>query len=145
MSPEALATDAADNRQGEESMNRADSTFTKIDTVIVRVRNLEEAQAWHEKKLGFRADYVDEKERLVVLNVGGETSLTIYELKPGEMMAPQSTGSYPILYARDIQTAHKLLSERGVEVGSIEGEPGGTQWFGLKDRDGNLLEVCHYQ
>lgn len=127
-------------------MNKAEGLFTKIDTVIVRVRELEEAQAWYEEKLGFRAGDVDEKERLVVLNVGGETFLTIYELKPGEMIAPQSTArSYPIFYTGDIQTAHRLLSERGVEVGSIEGEPGGTQWFAFKDRDGNLFEVCHYQ
>lgn len=127
-------------------MNQTKGIFTKIDTVIVRVGKLAEAQAWYEQKLGFRPSYIGEQERLVVFNVGGETPLTIYELKPGEMTEPQSTASsYPIFYADDIQAAHELLSARGVEVGPIEGEPDGTQWFAFKDCDGNQLEVCHYR
>lgn len=127
-------------------MNHGEGIFAKIDTVIVRVRQLEEARAWYEEKLGFHAMYTDESQRLVVFDVGEKTSLTIYELGPGEVMASRGASRcYPIFYASDIQAAHQLLLEREVEVGPIEGEPGATQWFVFKDCDGNALEACHYQ
>lgn len=128
------------------NVNAAVCILKKIDTVIIRVRRLEQAQAWYAKKLGLNAVYEDQNERLVVFSLDGETSLTIYELKPGEMFPTEGTArSFPIFSAGDIHEAHKLLSARGVEVGSIEGEAGGTEWFMLKDCDGNTLEVCHYQ
>jgi catechol 2,3-dioxygenase-like lactoylglutathione lyase family enzyme len=120
--------------------------FTKVDTVIVRVPDLEKAMEWYEEKLGLQPGYVDlEKEKLAIFKTGGETSFTLYELKPGE---EKPTGkvpaSYPIFYARDINEARRHLELRGVKVGPVQGTPGQTQWFSFWDQDGNLIEACHY-
>lgn len=58
--------------------------FTKVDTVIVRVPDLEKARKWYEENPGLQSGVTSEKERLVIFKTGGETSFTIYELKPGE-------------------------------------------------------------
>jgi catechol 2,3-dioxygenase-like lactoylglutathione lyase family enzyme len=116
-----------------------------VDTVIVRVPDLEKARSWYEKKLGFQATYASDEERIVVFNVGSETSFTIFELKPGEKKESGKTqNSFPIFYAKDIAATHKELKERGVKVGTIQGKSGETEWFEFWDFDGNLLEVCHY-
>lgn len=119
--------------------------FTKLDTVIVRVGDLERARAWYEEKLAFRAAFTHDASRIVVFDACGETSLTIWELGAGERKASGGEeASFPILYAEGIAAAHTALRERGVEVGEIEGEARGTQWFTLRDLEGNRLDVCHY-
>ncbi len=123
---------------------KTENPFTKVDTVIVRVPDLDKARKWYEEKLGFETAFVGKKERIVVFKAGSETSLTIYELKPGEKKTTGKTSSsYPIFYAPDINKAHRLLKERGIKIGPIEGDQD-TQWFSFWDLDQNLLEVCHY-
>ena len=125
-------------------MNMA-NPFTRVDTVIVRVPDLDKVRKWYEEKLGFEAGFGGKKERIVAFKTGGETSLTIYELKPGEKKNPgQIPSSYPIFYAPDIAKAHQHLTDREVKVGPIEGDPKDTQWFSFWDLDQNLLEVCHW-
>ncbi len=124
---------------------KTENPFTKVDTVIVRVPDLDKARKWYEEKLGFEATLTGKKERFVVFKAGSETSFTIYELKQGEKKTIGKTqSSYPIFYAPDIVKAHQLLEERGVKVGPIQGEAQDTQWFSFWDLDQNMLEVCHY-
>ncbi len=119
--------------------------FSKIDTVIMRIRRLEDAQKWYEENLGLEVGYRDAKERLVVFRVGGDTGLTVYEWKTGEGAAPSDApGSFPIFYPHDLDEAHRRLSERGVRTGPIIGDGQGTRWFSFYDLDGNRLEACHY-
>jgi catechol 2,3-dioxygenase-like lactoylglutathione lyase family enzyme len=68
----------------ESSTELKTRPFTKVDTVIVRVPDLEKARKWYEEKLGLQPAVTSEKERLVIFKTGGETSFTVYELKPGE-------------------------------------------------------------
>ena len=130
-----------------ESSTRLETRlFTKVDTVIVRVPDLERARKWYEENLDLEPGFIDtRKDRLVIFKTGGETSFTIYELKPGEERPTGKTpASYPILYAPDIIAAHRHLTEHGVKVGPVQGTPGRTQWFSFWDLDQNLIEVCHY-
>jgi len=119
--------------------------FTKIDTVLLRVKSLEESKRWYEDVLGFKATYLDQAERLVVFDVGGETSLTIWELKQGKA-THRSGGSpcFPLLYTRDIRAAWKTLTGRGVKASEVQGDSGGTMWFTFEDPDGNKIEACSY-
>jgi catechol 2,3-dioxygenase-like lactoylglutathione lyase family enzyme len=120
--------------------------FPKIDTVILRVKDLEKARRWYEEKLGFEAGYVGSKEKIVVFNLGTTpTSLTIYELKPGEKSSLKNgvQRTYPIFYSENINNSYETLRNRDVRVGKIEGDSE-SQWFSFYDVDDNQLEACHY-
>ncbi len=118
--------------------------FEKIDTVIVRVRDLVTAQAWYEEVLDLRPNFFDEEQRLVVMETGGDASITLWERGAGDAPPPPpKTGSYPIFFVEDLERAHELLENRSVDVTPIESQER-TGWFGFSDPDGNWLEVCTY-
>jgi len=117
--------------------------FTRLDTVIIRVRSLDTACFWYQNVLGLRPVHKDlEKEKLAVLDTGGQISLTIWQLKPGEQFPPHGTvGSYPILLSEDIVAARETLQERGVDVEEMQVDDC-VNSFGFYDPDGNRFEVC---
>lgn len=124
--------------------------------MIVRVRDLEKARLWYEEKLGLKAAFIDETEKLAVLGTGGTTRLTIYQLKPREKLVTpplafegsaggeRVAGTYPILCAEDIKATYELLKSRGVAVEPEIHSGGGGQWFAFADLDGNKMEVCRF-
>lgn len=119
--------------------------FAKVDTIIVRVDDLDVAQAWYEEKLDLSPNFWDEEQRIVVMETGADTSLTLWERAPDAPPAPPpKSGSYPIFFTEDLPSAHRLLAGRGVRVGEIEGEEGSTRWFGFTDPFGNWMEICTY-
>jgi catechol 2,3-dioxygenase-like lactoylglutathione lyase family enzyme len=111
----------------------------------VRVRDLEKSQAWYEGKLGLKPGFVGKQEKLVVYKIGqGDSTLTIYELKAGEIPVLKSLSqNHPIFYSRDIKMDHETLRARGVKLETIHDDEAGA-WFQFFDPDGNLLEACHY-
>lgn len=119
--------------------------LSKIDTVLLRVHDLQTAREWYANILGFQPVFEDANERLVVFGVGSGTSLTLHELKPGEGEVGSNSRCYPIFYTEDIEAAYRHLVEKGVIVGRLMGEAGGTRWFTFKDNEGNSMEVCHYE
>ena len=116
--------------------------FTKIDTVVIRVRDLDQARAWYREKLGARELFGDKAEKLVVTTVGADTNLTLWQMKPGEELAPAGTvGSFPILMAADARQVHRVLTERGVQTKPVQ-SGGSVLWFSFFDSDGNRIDVC---
>lgn len=127
-------------------MNLGLLLVTKIDTVLLRVQNLESATEWYTRVLGFKPIYTDMEERLVVLAVGTETSLTLHEQRSNHAtMIHQIPRCYPIFYTPDIEATHERLKTMGVNVQPISGEDGETRWFAFRDGEGNYLEICHYE
>lgn len=114
--------------------------FSRLDTLILRVRNLNAARTWYVGALGLAAAYVDEAEGLAVLGLEG-TSLTLWQLKPGEAVVDSAAAPYPIFSVADAAAAHALLRERGVEAGALQVGPG-VRFFSFRDLDGNRLEAC---
>ncbi|HEX3158345.1 MAG TPA: VOC family protein [Gemmatimonadaceae bacterium] len=114
--------------------------FSRLDTLILRVRDLTAAQTWYAETLGLEAAFVDETEGLAVLGLDG-TSLTLWALKPGERAATGGSGSYPIFGVADAAAAHARLAERGVAAEALQTAPG-VRFFGFHDLDGNRLEAC---
>lgn len=124
-------------------MNKA-GIFSRLDTVILRVEDLQKSEVWYKEKLGFSPGYRDEQEKLIVFDLGGTTSLTIYQLKPGEKLPRPGQGSattFPIFLAEDASKTHEILKSRGVAVEAVQ-EGGGVRYFGFFDLNGNRLEVC---
>lgn len=111
-----------------------------IDTIILRVSNIEKAKEWYTQKLGLRAIHQDEKLKLVVLDTFSPTSLTIWETNETINTNPR-TATYPIFRAIDAQEAHAQLMSREVHVGDLTSDHVVT-YFTFRDIDGNILEVC---
>ncbi len=119
-----------------------DALFSSIDTVLLRVQDVGAAKSWYRDKLGMEASYEDEAQRLVVLDAGAGTSITLWELKRGETpAAPGSATTYPILAVENAQYAWRALRERGVLVDPVT-QSAGVTWFQFRDLDGNRLEAC---
>ncbi|HEY0875009.1 MAG TPA: VOC family protein [Vicinamibacterales bacterium] len=116
--------------------------FLGLDTVLIRVTNVEAARDWYRAAFGFDEPYFDAAERLAVFSLGGTTSLTLWELKPGEGLPPRTqSATFPIFSVKDAKETRELLAGRGVDVGPLAGG-GGVTFFTFRDPDGNLLEAC---
>jgi catechol 2,3-dioxygenase-like lactoylglutathione lyase family enzyme len=115
--------------------------FERIDTVCLQVKDLAAAKSWYTEKLNLREIYADDSSRLVVFEIGGPTSLTIWELKPGEAAPTQTGGTFPILLTKDAAKTHSELKRRGVKVGDIDEGPD-VRFFDFFDADGNHLGAC---
>jgi catechol 2,3-dioxygenase-like lactoylglutathione lyase family enzyme len=113
--------------------------FSRLDTVILRVRNLRAAQQWYATTLGLHAIFEDAGQRLAVLGLDGGASLTLWELPPAEDVRPSST--FPIFGVADARAAHAHLLAHGVAVGEVV-EGAGVRFVRFVDPDGNPLEAC---
>ena len=116
--------------------------FTRLDTVLLRVRDFQASKTWYEKTLGFVASYTSDENKLAVFDLGGTSSLTIWQLQPGEqLVAGGACATFPIFLAEDAKAVQQHMREQSIEVEDIQ-ENGGVYSFGFFDPDGNRLEVC---
>lgn len=111
-----------------------------IDTVIIRVSNIEVATEWYTDKLGLKITWDDPKMKLVVLDTVSATSLTLWQTDH-KITLNQETASYPIFRTPDASLLRKELIERGINCGEIIRDDHVT-YFLFYDPDGNILEAC---
>ena len=52
-----------------------------------------------------------------------------------------SLPEHPIIFTDKLEKAHRHLCERGVLAGNVC-DGGGTELFGIRDPDGNVIEIC---
>jgi len=111
-----------------------------IDTLIVRVSDIEISRNWFIQKLSFTVLHEDPIHRLAVLDTHSPVSITLWQTdEPIKINA--KTTAYPIFRTADAQQAHDHLSAMGVTVGEIITDHAVT-YFTFHDPDGNILEVC---
>lgn len=111
-----------------------------IDTVIVRVSNIELAKDWYLNKLGLTCVWDDVNMKLAVLDTKGPTSLTLWQTSQ-PLRINRETASYPIFRALDAAALRKELVSRGVEAGEVI-QDDFVKYFFFFDPDGNVLEAC---
>jgi catechol 2,3-dioxygenase-like lactoylglutathione lyase family enzyme len=115
--------------------------FTRLDSVRVRVRDIDSARSWYERTLGFTAVHADERERVVIFGLGGTATLTLWQLKPGERLAPAGSAiPFPVFIVEDAHASHDLLHSRDVSVDPVQESSVGRS-FSLRDPDGNRMEI----
>lgn len=119
---------------------RPASLFVAVDTVIVRVRDLASSRAWYEERLGLEVSFEGPGIVVFDLGEGRQTTLTLYELSPGEA-EPAAGRCFPVLRVDDADAVRDSLAGRGVEVEAIQTD-GTTRWFGFRDPEGCRLEAC---
>ena len=112
--------------------------FRRIDTVFLRVRNLDAALAWYTEHLGLTVRW--RQPGVGCLNVA-ETPLTLLEATDGFTPASEPTFNF---YAADIDGVYQRLQQAGVVVDDQITDSPGVRWFDFQDPDGNRLEVCWF-
>lgn len=111
-----------------------------IDTLILRVTDIQSAKAWYSEKLGFPCLYEDENLKLAVLDPSGPVSLTLWETNEKIETNPK-TSSYPIFRSADARSTREKLNCSGVKVSDLVNDHA-IIYFTFQDPDGNHLEVC---
>ena len=111
-----------------------------IDTVIIRVSDIEISKDWYQKKLGLLPVWDDPKMNLVVLGTNSATSLTLWQTKK-KISIDQETASYPIFKTPDASALREALIVSGIQVGEIIQDEY-VKYFFFYDPDGNILEAC---
>ena len=120
----------------------ATRSFTRVDSIVLRVRSRQAAVAWYRSSLGLRVLFEDPSEGVAVLNVGQGCSLTLWELRRGEAGAfDEKAGTFPILEALDARSQRLHLQSRGVVTSELR-ETSGLRCFSFWDLDGNRLDAC---
>jgi catechol 2,3-dioxygenase-like lactoylglutathione lyase family enzyme len=121
-------------------MEQDHSLLQGIDTVIVRVKDIETSKKWYREKLGLISIWDDAALKLVVLDTKGPTSLTLWQTDR-KISIEKDTASYPIFKTTDAEALKELLQKRQVATGEIT-EDDHVKYFFFYDPDGNVLEAC---
>lgn len=114
-----------------------------IDTVIVRVSNIETSRDWYINKLELPSLWEDPTMKLVVLDTHSPTSLTLWQTDQ-VITVHRDTSSYPIFRTPDAHALRKELRSRGIETGELI-QDGHIEYFFFFDPDGNVLEASHWR
>jgi len=116
--------------------------FSSAGDVVVDVRDVVAAQRWYSEKLGLSYASAEVDEASLELGYSAD-SVVVYLVEiVGDTLPNKSPGRAPIVFAKKLSDAHEYLSTRGVEVGPIQRDSGGNQFFRFRDLEGNGLEVC---
>ena len=111
-----------------------------IDTVIIRVSDIEISKDLYQEKLGLLPVWDDPQMHLVVLDTNSATSLTLWQTKK-KISIDQETASYPIFKTPDASALREALIVSGIQVGEIIQDIH-VKYFFFYDPDGNILEAC---
>ncbi len=116
--------------------------FRRIDTIILRVAELDPAVSWYRTVLDAEPIYRNDDEGIAVLPVGTGT-VTLWQRAANDAAAPAAgaAGTYPIFGVDDIEQAHAFVEQHADQVDPVQ-RGAGVRFFGFTDRDGNYLEAC---
>ncbi|WP_164669775.1 VOC family protein [Virgibacillus doumboii] len=117
------------------------SFIEKIDTICLKVSDIEKSCKWYEDVLGLKEAFSGEGYR--IFSVGeSEIPLTLEESCENND-SPQK-GVYPIFFTRDIEDAYNQLKEQSVKVSEIQHD-GTNTFFDFYDLDQNRLQICFWE
>lgn len=111
-----------------------------IDTVIIRVSDINISKKWYSDKLGLTPIWDDSTLKLTVMDTGSPTSLTLWQTEE-KIQSNKNTSSYPIFRTLDARASRNELLSNGVDVSEII-EDEVIKFFQIYDPDGNILEAC---
>ena len=115
------------------------SLVSRIDTVCVKVRDIEKSSSWYQEILGLKEYY--KEEHYAILKIGnGSIPLTLEKGEP----TGQEHATYPIFFSSSLDEAHQSLSNRGVKVSDIY-KDGLNTYFEFYDIDGNKSQICYWK
>jgi hypothetical protein len=115
--------------------------LTIADSFYIGVSDIGPATSWYIEKLGLQRvpAEMDEPEGCVALGFSKKDQTCIAVLGPRGKPTDETTA---MLYASNIGKAREVLGSRGVNVGGIQEDRQGTQYFEMRDLEGNVIEVA---
>ena len=114
------------------------ASFSIPKRMTICVRDINSVSPWYTSKLGLRK---------LAENPYGESGTASYSFKDdgNEVVLTTKTGfgtyATPMLFTKKINKMKDVLTARGVEVGPIERDGSGAQFFEMHDPEGNVIEV----
>ena len=121
---------------------QATPVFSRVDTIVLRVADRVAAVEWYRTKLGFQVLFQDEAAGLAVLHMGRDATITLWQLRDGEVTAPRElAGTFPVFEAKDAAAERAELIARGVGASELR-IMSRVRLFSFWDLDGNRLEAC---
>lgn len=118
--------------------------FSPTEGIAIGVINFEAARQWYKEKLGlsYSTSCAEAEEGSIVLGYSDD-DLQVYLCEiTGTERPDVRPGHPPILFAKKLEAAHEYLSSRGVDVGPVQSDSGGNQFFRFRDLEDNEVEVC---
>lgn len=112
--------------------------FSVPESTRILVRNINGVMPWYVEKLGLRK---------LTENEFGESDVATFRFKEGGNSVVLTTrGGFrtdktPMLFTRKIGKMRDVMMARGVNVGTIERDRQGIQYFEIRDPEGNEIEV----
>jgi len=115
--------------------------FNRLDTLIIRVKDMEEAKNWYIENLKFFPVYSDEESKITVFDMAGTTTLTIWQFDENETGGTMNQGNtYAVFNCEDAEQVFKSLKKKGVAVDNFVASED-VSLFNFYDLDGNKFEV----
>jgi len=105
----------------------------------VGVRDLATSASWYKEKLGLREIEAEMDEREGCLALGFSNEEYIITLGP---VGKPTDELRPILFTTNVKKAREFANSRGAGANQIERDAQGTNYFELRDPEGNVIEVC---
>jgi catechol 2,3-dioxygenase-like lactoylglutathione lyase family enzyme len=122
-------------------MNKEKNTLIQgIDTIIIRVSDIESSKAWYQDSLEFTSVWQDVDMKLVVLDTNGAASITLWQTDK-KIESHKDTATHPIFKTTDASKLGEDLHNKGVQVEPVIQDEH-VKYFFFYDPDGNILEAC---
>jgi catechol 2,3-dioxygenase-like lactoylglutathione lyase family enzyme len=115
------------------------SLLTIADSFYIGVGDIAAARTWYIDKLGLQVVSVDldEPEGCITLGFSKNDQISIV-LGPRQVERDQST---PMLYTSNPKKTREILIGKGVCVGELNRDRQGTDYFEIRDLEGNAIEI----
>jgi catechol 2,3-dioxygenase-like lactoylglutathione lyase family enzyme len=115
--------------------------FNRLDTIIVRVKNLEESKNWYIDNLSFFPVFSDDESKITVFDLAGTTTLTLWQFDENDTSNKVNQGNtYAVFNCDNAEQIFKSLKKKGVAVDNFTTSED-VSLFNFYDPDGNKFEV----
>ena len=119
------------------------------DSVVLCYSNIEAAKRWWIdafdcKQVNVPADWDNPLPSDVALKLPGDSEATILlndRAEAEQAGFDRSSSVVPVIFSDKLTKAHEHLSSRGVLAAPIQGDSD-TQFFEVRDIEGNVIEIC---
>ena len=121
----------------------------RTDSVALSYSNIEEAKRWWIsafdcKQVKVPPDWDNQLPSDVALKMVGDSEPTILLSNRAEVTQAgfdRSASTVPVIFSDKLKKAYEHLTRRGALAGPIQSD-GETEFFEVRDSEGNVIEIC---